>query len=950
MSSRPTDLVSNIRGGWIVVAVLAALVLVALLGRAFTSFYVEVLWQTQTGYTEAFWRRIAWEWGTRLGAGLFVAVAVYFNLKIAATTLGGIQIRRRFGNLEISEQIPKRWVTLALLGASGFLGLWFGATVSGTAGRAALLAFSAPAWGMADPVLGQDVGFYVFWWPVLARAVTYALIVAFLIFTLATGGYSATGAIAWAQGKLRAQKVARVHLGAILAAFFVLLGVRLWLGRYELLLDGNSEVQGIFGFADAQARMPALQTLTVLCFGAAAGTLWGAFRNRAWPVLGSLVAVVLGSVVIGNLYPSLIQSFRVGPNELQRETPYIEHSLEFTRRGFGISDDGCTGAAETSTDASCMQRRPFPYDNAQPIDWAVAAEQLAGMPVWGARALLTAYQELEALYPYYGFARVAIDRYPTDDGGITPVAISAREVDPAGIQDPNWQNLHIRERYVAGMGAVASLAATRSAETRPDLLLRNIPPEVEPGPVSREDLDLQRPEVFFGTRPQLEYAVATAGTEQFAAPDGTAGVPGVDFPEGIRLGSAFRKLLLAWHFGDWNLIFSDELSEDSRLILRRQVVQRAGAIAPFLRFPEDPYPVISDGSVTWILEGFTTTLAYPLSATFEFGQIRRPVSYVRNSFKVTVDAVTGDISFYRVPIGDPLADALQAAYPGLVRPVGEMPQGLRDHLRYPRSLLDLQSRVLLQYHQETAPVFHGQQDAWMIPRELEANMSQVPYEPEYGVFRLPGEESRFQLSNVFVPAGRENLTAMIVTRTDDRGVPEVILMDIPVGDQVSGPGQVETYVEQDPAISEQFSLWRTGGSQVWTGHLHLVPVGDRLVYMEPVFLAAEADAIPELRRFIVSDGRRVVMTETLAGSVARLSGEQAARDVAEAEDRPAGAAAADPAAQPSPSASMGPWPAEALSLLDEAEERARQGDWQGFGEALEELRSLLESIQTGARR
>lgn len=947
MSSRPSDLISNIRGGWIVVAVIAALVLVALLGRAFTSFYVEILWQTQTGYTEAFWRRIAWEWGTRLGAGLFVVVAVYFNLKVAATTLGGIQIRRRFGNLEISEQIPKRYVTLALLAVSGILGLWFGATVSGAAGRAALLAFSAPAWGTVDPVLGQDVGFYVFWWPVLARAVTYALIVAFLVFTLATGGYSATGAIAWVQGRLRAQKVARVHLGAILAAFFVLLGVRLWLGRYELLLDGNSEVEGIFGFADAQARMPALQTLTVLCFGAAAGSLWGALRNRAWPVLGSLGAVVLGSVVIGNLYPALIQNFRVGPNELQRETPYIEHSLDFTRRGFGISDDGCADGAPPEADASCMQRRPFPYDNAQPIDWEIAAEQLAGMPVWGARALLTAYQELEALYPYYAFARVAIDRYPTEDGSVTPVAISAREVDPAGIQDPNWQNLHIRERYVAGMGAVASLAATRSAETRPELLLRNIPPQVQPGPVPQGDLALQRPEIYFGTRPQIEYALATAGSEEFAAPDSSAGVPGVDFPEGIPLGSTFRKLLLAWHFGDWNLIFSDELSEDSRLILRRQVVQRAGAIAPFLRFPEEPYPVISDGSVTWILEGFTTTLAYPLSAAYDFGPVRRPVSYARNSFKVTVDAVTGDISFYRVPVADPLADALEAAYPGLVRPVEEMPEGLRDHLRYPGTLLELQSRVLLRYHQDTAPMFHGQQDVWRSPLELAENMSQVPYEPEYGVFRLPGEEPRFQLSNVFVPAGRENLTAMIVARTDDLGVPEVILMDIPVGDQVSGPGQVETYVEQDPVISEQFSLWRTGGSQVWTGHLHLVPVGNRLVYMEPVFLAAEADAIPEVRRFIVSDGRRVVMAESLAASVARLSGEGAALDAVGVVDPVPTAGAPDPAVQPSPSVAMGPWPAEALSLLEQAEERARQGDWQGFGEALEELRALLERIQTG---
>lgn len=943
MSTSTDDLFTALRGGRIVVAILAALVVAIVLGRALTAAYVEILWQAQAGYTEAFWTRMLWEWGMRIGAGTLVAIVVYFNLKLAATTLGGIQIRRRFGNLEISEQLPKRYVTLALLGASTVLGLWFGAAVTPAAGRAVLLALSASPWGVVDPVLQQDLGFYAFWWPVLIRGVTYAMIVTFLVFTLATGGYSATGAISWARGKLRTQQLARIHLGAVLAVFFVLLAARLWLGRFELLMDGNSDVQGIFGYTDAQARLPALRTLAVLCVGAAGGVLWGSIKNRAWPLISSFAAVVLGSVLIGNVYPSLIQSFRVEPNELERETEFIGYNLDFTRRGFGLHPEPCDREGQG---APCLERRTFAYAGDDSIDWEIAAEQFAGLPVWGSRALLTAYQELEALFPYYGFVRVAIDRYPTQAGGVTPVAISAREVDPDGIQDPNWQNVHLRERYVAGIGAVASLAATRSAEVRPELLLRSIPPQVESGPVPREQLELERPEIFFGTRNQTEYAVATPGTEQYSAPDGSVGVPGVDFPEGIRLESTLRKILLAWHFGEPNLFFSSELSEDSRLIHRRRVVNRVLAVAPFLRFPEAPYPVVSNGSVVWILEGFTATGAYPLSAVYELGQVRRPVRYVRNSFKVTVDAVTGDMAFYRVPVDDPLADAIEASYPGLVRPMNEMPAQLRSHLRYPRVLLDLQNRVLLLYHQETAAVFHGQQDVWDTPRELAVNMSEVPYQPEYGVYRLPWEdEPRFQLTNVFVPAGRENLTAMVVARTDDRGVPEVILLDVPVEDQVSGPRQVEAFVEQDPVISEQFSLWRTGGSQVWTGHLHLVPVGDRIVYMEPVFLAAEADAIPELRRFVVSDGRRVVMTPSLEESVALMSSGAPAQTVVAEE--PSGAAA-DPGAGADADRVPGEWPAEALSILDRADQRLREGDWEGYGRALAELRALLERLRVGS--
>lgn len=924
MSNQPTNFVSAIRGGRIVIALIAIAALLAVAGRLVTAAYVEVLWQSQAGYLSAFWRRIAWEWGTRIGAGLVVGVLVYLNLRVASTTLGGIQIRRRFGNLEISEKIPQRYVTWSMLAAAGFLGLWFGATVSAIPGRETLLAFAAQPWGAVDPILGRDLGFYVFWLPVLERAVAYGLVATFLVFTLATGGYSATGALTWVRGKLRAQPVVRVHLGAILAVFFVLLAARLWLGRYALLLDGNSEVQAIFGYADAQARLPALQTLTVISLAAAAATVWGAFKQRAWPIVASFAAIVVGGIVIGNLYPSLVQSFRVEPNELERESPYIEHSLEFTRRGFGLGD---------------LERRIFSYEGAASVDWTAASEQFMGLPVWNDDALLTTYREREARFPYYDFARVAIDRYPTPDG-VAPVAMSVREVDRVGIQDPNWQNLHLRELYIEGVGVVASLAATRTNEGRPEMLVSGLPPAVRTTSVPVEDLALERPQIFFGLLEQQPYAVVTPGPEQYLAPDGSPGVPGVDFPEGIQLVSGLREALLAWHFGAVNLIFASELDERSRLVHRRRVEERALAIAPFLRFPEDPYPVVANGRVMWILDGFTATDEYPLSAVQDLGLVRRAVRYVRNSVKVTVDAVSGDIDFYRVPVDDPLADAYERAYPDLFKPIEEMPGELRRHLRYPRALLGLQSRVLLQYHQETARAFHGQQDVWRSPEELGRGSSPVPYAPEYAVYRLPGEDPRFQLTTLFTPQGRENLTAVLVARTDDRGVPETILMDIPV--EVLGPRQIEARIEQDPIISEQFSLWRTGGSQVWTGHLHVVPVGRRFVYLEAVFLAAESDAIPELRRFVVSDGERVVMAESLEQAVAVLSGGEADGTVIVAgEEGPAGAAGI------AEDSGGGRWPAEALSLLERAEQSARGGDWQGFGEALEELRALLERLGTG---
>ena len=267
-----------------------------------------------------------------------------------------------------------------------------------------------------------------------------------------------------------------------------------------------------------------------------------------------------------------------------------------------------------------------------------------------------------------------------------------------------------------------------------------------------------------------------------------------------------------------------------------------------------------------------------------------------------------------------------------------MPEGLRDHIRYPRTMLGLQARVLFQYHQETARLFHGQQDVWTLPTELAQGTTPVPYQAEYGLYRLPGEEERdFLLTSVFVPRGRQNLTAILTASSDPDRYGELVLFDVPVEDQVPGPRQVEALIEQDPVISQQFSLWRTGGSQVWTGHLHLVPVGRTLLYMEPVFLAAEEDAIPELRRFVVSDGYRVTMEETL---------QEAIQAMARITDASTPQLIFTEGSSDLPSLDTEQWPAEALALLEAADAALRTGDFQGFGEALDELRALLEGLST----
>jgi uncharacterized membrane protein (UPF0182 family) len=902
------------RGGlpWIVVGV--AVLATAFALRLLAAFYVSVLWFESVGYGDVYWRRVLWSWGAQALVGVLVAVFLFLNLRLVVRSMRSIEFKSRLGDLEIMEQLPKSYALAGAAALSALMGWWFGAAVVEGIGITGLLALTAPPWGVRDPVFALDLAFYTFQLPLLRTGLTLGMFVIVMVFLICLGGYAAIpDTLKWGKGSLVMVERARVHLGALVAAFLGLVAARLWLGRYLLLLNGTSDVQGIFGYTDAEARLPALQLMTMVTLAASASVLWGAIRNRAVPVLAGLGAVAAGGILGVQFYPSLVQRFRVEPNELSREAPYIDMNLAYTRLGFGVDE---------------VQPARFHYEMPTTVDWDAAAAQFAGLPVWSGDPLLTAVRQLEARFPYYDFSEPVIDRYPAADGQRV-VTLAVREVDPTGIEDQNWQNLHLRQLYLSGMGAVAVDAADRTPEGQPIAMLSNIPPVYQGGPGSPEGLRLARSAIYFGARPQ-PYAVLNPSPTAFLAPDSTPGTPGVDFPEGVLLSSPLRTLAFAWELRQPNLVFASEVGGTSRMVIHREVRERVEQIFPHLRYPEPPYPVVHEGRVVWVLDGFTANRSFPLSTPYEL-EVNRAVAYVRNSARVVVDAVTGDVAFYRMPGEDPLLAAYDRAFPGLFRAFDELPAALREHLRYPRRLLSLQAEVLTQYHQESAQQFHAQSDVWTTPTELGRGESPVPYQPEYGLWRIPGEEEpSFVLATVFVPAARQNLTALLAGRVGVDGRRELFLYHVAVEDQAPGPRQVEALVEQDPVISQQLSLWRSGGSQVWTGHLHVVPVGNHLLYMEALYLAAASDAIPELRRFIVSDGVRVAMEATLEEAVAAFSGARVTVRT------PAG---------PLPVPAAGErWPAEALELLRRAEARLRQGDWPGFGTALQELEDLLERL------
>ena len=579
--------IRELRGRRLLLVLGIAFLAVLLAVRIAANAYVEILWFDSLGYSSVFWTRVLWEWGVRLLGAVLVGLAFFFNLRFIARSLGGIRIKRRVGDLVISEQLSETVVVWSVAVFSALVGAWFGASIPASMGLNVLYLLNAPEWGVADPYMGLDLTFFVILLPLLRTVVSFGLVIAFFVFTLVAVGYAATGALQWGQGRIVVEDRPRVHLGVIIAGFCLMLAAQFWLARYVLLLNGTSGVQGIFGFTDAEARMPAYSVLALLALSVSAAALWSGFKNRPLPLIVTSGVLMVGGLAVGQAYPSFIQRFRVEPNELERESPYILENMRFTRMGFDLTD---------------LERREFDYEQSSSVDWQAAASQFEGLPVWSAQALLTTYRELEARFPYYDFSGVTVDRYEGPDG-MVPVAVAVREVLPRGIQDPNWQNLHLRDDYIRGMGAVVSAATARTPEGRPSMFVSGIPPEFAASDAAPEGLRLTRPNVYVGARRQ-GYAIVNPGDP--TGGDGGGRQPGIDFPAGIQLDSPLRTLALAWRFRDANLLFAAEVSQNSRFVFRRDVLERVGRISgQLLRFPEAPYPVVHEGRIVWILEGFT---------------------------------------------------------------------------------------------------------------------------------------------------------------------------------------------------------------------------------------------------------------------------------------------------------------------------------------------------------
>ena len=757
------------------------------------------------------------------------------------------------------------------------LSLGFGVISSANWGRILQGIYGGP-FAKRDPLLGVDIGLYVFSLPVwellkfwlLGLLLVSSLSVA-LVYLLAENSLSQGRFLGFTPFQVR-------HLSALGGGGMLAIALSNWISRYELLFSPQRVVYGA-SFTDVAIELPAYTGLSVL---AAAIGLWllgqARFKSKmpARQLVPGFLRLGLAYLAVATIalvvLPAIVQQLIVLPTELAREKPYIRHHVGLTREAFDLENIDVETFNPTNTlTAADLQKNNLTIRNIR---------------LWDTRPLLQANRQLQQIRPYYKFLDADIDRYtlsieaPSAQNRLEKqqVLIAARELDysavPAAAQ--TWENEHLV--YTHGYGFTLSPVNKVASGGLPDYFVRDIgtgaTPEgdlVTSSDRLRASIPTQSPRIYYGEGTST-YVLTNTQVKELDYPRGNENVYNTyDGAGGVAIDSFWKRCLLARSLHDWQIVFTRSFTPQTRLLFRRTIQQRVQAIAPFLQFDHDPYLVaakVGSSSLFWIVDAYTTSDHYPYSAPGELAG--RRVNYVRNSVKAVVDAYNGSVSFYVADAKDPILRTWQAIFPTLFQPIAAMPEALRSHLRYPIDLFQIQSAQLMAYHMTDAQVFYNREDQWQIPKEIYGNQPQ-PVEPYYLIMKLPTATSEeFVLLLPFTPNQRTNLTAWLASRSDGENYGKSLLYLFPKQQLVFGTEQIEARINQDPVISQQISLWNRQGSRAIQGNLLVIPIAQSLLYVEPLYLEAEQNSIPTLVRVVAAYENRIVMAETLEKALQAL--------------------------------------------------------------------------------
>ncbi|MCB9764918.1 MAG: UPF0182 family protein [Alphaproteobacteria bacterium] len=883
-----------------------------------TDVLVDWLWFDALGFKELFTVTLGTKVGLWVGAFLVSAVFIGLNVRAAAgsSPINYLRVSALMGDQSIPPgqlRSVVRWLALAwivlpsLLMAGSAASMWLD-----------LLTFlESTPFGKVDPVFERDIGFYVFQLPLLRY--TQDAVSGLLVLTLfPLAAFYVLRDLSGGQSRIQLPPFARAHLLGLSAMLFLSAAWGWWLDRYELLFDRHGVVWGM-GYADLNAALPAASVMAVLSVGVALAML-GAVRQDGWSRATTGVgAYLIAQLLLVGAWPRVVEEYFVKPSELSVEREYLERNIAGTRAAYALDRiEVRPFEAATGLTMADVEANPLTLENVR---------------VWDDRPLLETYQQIQEIRLYYEFADVDIDRY-TIDGRLRQVMLSGRELSYASVptQARSWVNEHFQ--YTHGYGLTLSPVNVVTPEGLPDLWVQDLPP------TSKVDLPITRPEIYYGELSHTWVLVDT-GAKELDYPLGDENVyTTYAGAGGVGIGSFARKLLFSLHFDSFDILLSQYLEPQSKVLMRRQIRERVRTLVPFLRYDQDPYMVVADGGLFWIIDAYTTTDRYPYSEPTAIDRLSR-FNYMRNSVKVVVDAYNGTVRYYVADTEDPLIRAYQGIFPDTFTPMDQLPEGLRSHVRYPVDFFDHQARIYQAYHMTDPTVFYNKEDMWEFPKELYGDKEQA-MQAYYLIMKLPDAESaEFILLLPFVPTNKDNMISWLAARCDPEVYGRLVLYQFPKQKLVYGPRQLEARIDQDPDISQQITLWSQSGSRVVRGNLLVIPIQDSLMYVEPLYLKAESGQLPELKRVIVSYNNRIAMRDTLDDALAA---------VFDPAPRPAvdeGAEPSDATAEGAPSAAPRVWgslAAQANDAYQRAVDLQKQGDWAGYGQALGELGVLLEQL------
>lgn len=889
------------------------LLLVALLAAISQAIplYTEWLWFDTVGFSPVFLTILSTQGLLALLFGVICFTILYVNLSLIYRSPATDVLVEMEDHLGLpSRFILEPYIKRFLLPVTAVLSLL--AALQGAGQWEVLLRFLHPTlFRVQDPLFQKDLSFYIFRLPLLNFVYQWLMIVLAVSTALVIFAYILYRGIQFTPQGLRLGPWARNHLLALIGAILLLKAWGYYLSAFDLLYSPHGIVFGA-GYTDVFVTLPALRVLTLLAALAGVICLTQIWRERLKLFLVSL-AILVGAAVIGQvIIPSVVQRFRVVPNELELESPYIAHSIRFTRAAYGLDQiEEVDFPAEENLSMADLRKNTLTVNNIR---------------LWDPRPLLATFAQIQEIRTYYKFVDADVDRYQIN-GRYEQVMLSARELSYDHLPSRIWINEHLT--FTHGYGAVMGPVNRVSPEGLPVLYIKDIPP------VSGVPREITRPEIYYGELGN-DYVFVNTKSKELDYPAGDKNVyTTYQGRGGIPVTSFFRKVLFAAHFGTARILFSQDLLPESRLMMYRRVGERVKRVAPFLRYEADPYLVIAeDGRLFWIVDAYTVIDKYPYSEPY-----RQGVNYIRNSVKVVVDAYHGSMTFYVSDPNDPVIQTYTKIFLTLFQPLDKMPADLKAHIRYPEGLFAIQAQMYATYHMRNPQVFYNKEDLWNIPRR--GAEGDAPMEPYYVILKLPQEtKEEFILLIPFTPARKDNMSAWMAARSDAPHYGKLIVYNMPKQKLVFGPRQIEARLNQDAFISQQLSLWGQRGSLVIHGPLLAIPIETSLLYVQPLYLAAEEGSLPELKRVIVAYGNQIAMEETLDQALTSVFGKA----------RLASPRVSAPDQAPSAGSSVRELATRALKQFQAAQEFLRQGNFAAYEQEQKRLAQTLKLLQENAAR